>query len=180
MEPDDGSTDGPDLMDRPEDPQDGMPFGEFLQRLARKFAAAEARELEELAIGATQRAVLEIVAFDPGLSQCVVAERLAIDKAAVSRAVDRLVLNCYVTRVVGERDRRRRELYITPSGERACQVARPGDLSPEARLVAGLPSDDLRHLRRLLTRLDANLDVAASVLLRLRTRGTLRRAGDDD
>lgn len=153
------------------------PLGDLLVKLARKFATQESRELDDLAIGPTQHRLLELVVAAPGICPAAVAERLAIDKAAASRAVNRLVRNGFVERRRGTRDRRFSELFPTRSGAIAVRVFSPDFASPEMRLVAGFSADELQQLRTFLVRLDANLDVTAKAFIRYVTRGP-RRPGD--
>lgn len=159
-------------MDQPADAPRQEPLGEALVRVARKYAAQQAHALDALAIGPTQRQLLELVSAEPGLCMAVVAERLAIDKGAVSRAVTRLIRNGFIERCRGRRDRRCWELGATRSGRVALQVAGPSHADLDARAFDGFGEDELRQLRTCLVHLDANLDVTPVVFIRRITRGS--------
>ncbi len=159
-------------MNLPVDAPRQEALGDALVRIARKYAAQQAQDLDALAIGPTQLRILELVNAEPGLCMTVVAEQLAIDKAAVTRAVARLIRNGFVERVRCRRDRRLWELGATRLGRVALRVAASDCTSPAGRLVAGFSEDDLRQLRAHLHHLDANLDVSATVFVRRMTRGS--------
>lgn len=130
-----------------------------LVRLARKLRAQDSNSLFDFAMGPAQLAMLEIICTDPGLRMRVVAERLGVDRAAVTRAVRGLERNGYVVRRRGERDGRAWELFATRSGRLALQCADDPVLCPAARLVAGLDAADRRQLEEYLARMDASLDM---------------------
>ena len=135
-------------------------------RLARKFSAQEARDLESVGNGPSQHALLGLIMAIPGLCLAAAAERLAIDKSAVTRAVRRLELNGYVERRRSRRDRRAWELYPTRSAGAASWVASPCALSPAARLFAGFSDEDLGRLQDYLDRMDANLGITPAEFVR--------------
>lgn len=149
-------------MERSADTPPSAHLAQKLVRLARRFSAQEARYLDAVGNGPTQHALLELIMANPGLCMAVAAERLAVDKSAVTRAVRRLELNGYVTRRRSRRDRRAWELFPTRSAGTATWVAGPSALSPAARLFAGFNEEDLGRLRDYLDRMQASLEVRPS------------------
>lgn len=154
-----------DSLEIPGDDEGGLrapgpaALADRLVRLVRKLRKQEIGSLFDLAMGPTQLAILEIVGADPGLRMREVAERLGIDRSAVTRAVRGLERNGFVVRQRSERDRRAWGLHATRSGRAALHAAADAELCPSARLVAGLGAADRRRLEEYLARMDASLDV---------------------
>src|SRR5207244_11581533 len=82
---------------------------------------------------------------------------LLTDDAGFSRLVDRLEAKGLITRTVAGRDRRSRELRVTPSGRalvtRLMRFAARGN----EKLLVGLSARETAELRRLLQRVSENL-----------------------
>ena len=72
-----------------------------------------------------QAAVLWLIQANGGVSQVEVAAALGMDRATMMAVTDRLEDRGFVTRKRSQSDRRRQELYATPSGQstlRKCKV----------------------------------------------------------
>ncbi len=82
-----------------------------------------------------------------------VAERSAMDKVAVSRAVRRLLALDLIERRDGHQDRRAKPLTLTGSGRRVYEAIAPAALEFEDRLLAALTPAERRSLDRILTKL---------------------------
>lgn len=65
-----------------------------------------------------QFAALDAIHAHPGTDQARVAEMIAYDRATIGGVIDRLEQKGWIRRVVSERDRRARELSLTPEGKR--------------------------------------------------------------
>ncbi len=153
--------------------------GDQLRRLARRFDAAVARELDELVIGPAQRALLEVVSAAPGISMTGAAHTLGVDKAAVSRTARRLIRSGLLVQRPRSGNTRVWELHLTGLGRAVLRSAAPDDSSTEARLVAGFTDEELRTLELYLARLSANLDVSPGEFFRRRVTGAdMRRTAD--
>lgn len=63
-----------------------------------------------------QFAALDAIQAHPGTDQATVAELIAYDRATIGGVIDRLEQKGWVRRVVSERDRRARELSLSPEG----------------------------------------------------------------
>jgi DNA-binding MarR family transcriptional regulator len=113
--------------------------------------------------------VMAVLAREPGLSAAEVAERTAMDKVAVSRAVARLLRHRRVVRRQAAADRRRSRLQLTAAGLDVYRQVSPGALGYERALLGVLSSAEARildtALRKLLGRareLAANRIIRAS------------------
>jgi DNA-binding MarR family transcriptional regulator len=97
--------------------------------------------------------VLAVLARYPNLSGIEVSERAAMDKVAVSRAVQSLVAAKRVARTHDKGDRRRSLLRLTPAGRAVYMRAAPLALRYERSLLNPLSGEDKRTLSRLIEQL---------------------------
>jgi DNA-binding MarR family transcriptional regulator len=98
--------------------------------------------------------VIAVLALESGLSAAEVAERTAMDKVAVSRAVRRLLSTGRARRETAAGDRRRSMLELTPEGRRIYRRVTPALRRYEAELLAGLSAVEQRQLDAILHRLE--------------------------
>src|SRR5690606_10390362 len=92
-----------------------------------------------------------ILAQHPGLSAAGVAERTAMDKVAVSRAVAQLLEAGNVERQVADDDRRRSVLTLSAKGWRIYDEVIPLALRKEAQLLESLSADERAAFDHLVT-----------------------------
>ncbi len=97
--------------------------------------------------------VIAILGEAGGLSAGEVAQKTAMDKVAVSRAVSRLKEARYLTRETDPRDKRRHRLSLTEKGREVYRTVVPLALSYEASLLENLSSEEQKNLDRLLVKL---------------------------
>ena len=97
--------------------------------------------------------VVAVLARSPGLSAAGVAERTAMDKVAVSRAVTGLARSGRVRRVLAANDRRRSVLTLTARGRAVYRQIVPLARAYERRLLGELSPADQAQFNRLLGRL---------------------------
>lgn len=97
--------------------------------------------------------VLAVLARFPNLSAIEVSERAALDKVAVSRAVQSLVTSKRVVRSYDKGDRRRSMLRLSPAGRGVYTRVAPLALRYERRLLRALSTQDRRALNRLIGQL---------------------------
>ena len=88
-----------------------------------------------------------------GVSAREVAERTAMDKVAVSRALSGLIAAGRVRRRVAEHDKRQSVLQLTAKGWKVYDEVAPLALEHERRLLAHLSTEEQRWLTRILERL---------------------------
>lgn len=98
--------------------------------------------------------------FEP-LSANAVAERTAMDKVRVSRAVARMLRAGLIARTIDRRDRRRSELRLTASGMAIYRQIVPLALGVEAELLAVLSATERTELHRLIAKLQARAEEVA-------------------
>ncbi len=113
---------------------------------------AEAYE-REFGLSIPQWRVIAVLARYPDLSAIEVAERTAMDKVAVSRAVQGLLASRRLVRAYDAGDRRRSRLRLSSAGKSVYTRVAPLALSYEKRLLDALSLTDRRTLDRLLDRL---------------------------
>lgn len=111
---------------------------------------------DRFGLSVTEWRVMAVLGRFPGLSANEVAERTAMDKVAVSRAVARLIAAGRLDRRIHGDDRRRSVLTLSEHGYRIYDAVAPTALAFEARLLEGLDQNDRALLYRLLDRLDAD------------------------
>nr|AOH37450.1 MarR family transcriptional regulator [Luteimonas sp. JM171] len=109
---------------------------------------------ERFGISITEWRVLAVLGRYPELSANGVAERTAMDKVAVSRAVARLLKTGMIERETHDSDRRRSVLRLSTAGYRIYDQVAPMALDYERRLLAGFSDAERATLARLIDRLD--------------------------
>lgn len=109
---------------------------------------------ERFGLNVTEWRILAVLGRYPDLSATEVAERTAMDKVAVSRAVTSLLGSGRLKRRLHGDDRRRSVLQLSAKGYRVYDEVAPLALDYERRLLAGLAEDERAALARLLTRME--------------------------
>jgi DNA-binding MarR family transcriptional regulator len=110
---------------------------------------------ERFGIGITEWRVIAVLGRSAGLSANEVAERTAMDKVAVSRAVARLLERGLLQRDTHGDDRRRSVLQLSDAGEGIYDEVVPVAREYEHRLLAPLDEDERAALDHLLGKLMA-------------------------
>ncbi|HTA63870.1 MAG TPA: MarR family winged helix-turn-helix transcriptional regulator [Xanthomonadaceae bacterium] len=118
------------------------------QDIARLYA-------ERFALSVTEWRVIAVLGRYPALSANEVAERTAMDKVAVSRAVASLIRDGRLKRRTHGHDRRRSVLALSAKGYRIYDEVVPLALQFERELLSGLNPDEQHWLARILDRLEA-------------------------
>lgn len=116
------------------------------QEIARLYA-------ERFALNVTEWRLLAVLGRYPDLSATELAERTAMDKVAVSRAVASLVAEGRLIRKVDGDDRRRARLRLSAEGYRIYDEVAPLALAYEQKLLRDLDVADRAQLASLLSRL---------------------------
>ena len=105
------------------------------------------------ALSITEWRVMAVLGQHAGVSAREVAERTAMDKVAVSRALARLIEAGRVRRHTADHDKRQSVLELTPKGWKVYDEVAPLALEHERRLLAHLNAEEQRWLTRILERL---------------------------
>lgn len=104
----------------------------------------------------TEWRVMAVLGRFPNLSAGGVAERTAMDKVAVSRAVAGMLKRGLIERDTHGDDRRRSVLALSPAGYAVYDEVAPMALECERRLLAPLSEEERTVLNRLIDRLQAD------------------------
>ena len=109
---------------------------------------------ERFALSITEWRVMAVLGRYPDLSANEVAQRTAMDKVAVSRAVARLLDAGRLKREIHGDDRRRSVLRLSEGGYKIYDEVGPLALAFERRVLDGIDETERALLFRLLDRLD--------------------------
>lgn len=109
---------------------------------------------EHFQLTITEWRVMAILGRYPDLSANEVAQRSAMDKVAVSRAVARLIDAGRLTRAMHDDDRRRSVLRLSEAGMRIYDQIAPSALAFERQLLGDMTPEERALLFRVLDRLD--------------------------
>ena len=145
----------------PADGDDGAPildlerFVPYQLSLLSNVVSQEIAEAygERFGLAITEWRILAVLGRFPGLSAAGVAERSAMDKVAVSRAVARLLERGLLHRETHGDDRRRSVLELSEAGRKVYSEVAPLALSYERELLAPLSEDERLQFSRMLDRL---------------------------
>lgn len=129
-----------------------------LSVLSNRISQAIARIYSErFGLSVTEWRVMAVLGRSPDLSASEVAERTAMDKVAVSRAVARLIDAGRVSRATVDADRRRSRLRLSPAGRRIHRQVAPLALAFEREALSALSGAERIQFARLLDKLSAAL-----------------------
>ncbi|HBD21080.1 MAG TPA: MarR family transcriptional regulator [Arenimonas sp.] len=117
------------------------------QDIARLYA-------DRFGLGITEWRVLAVLGRHHDIPAREVAERTAMDKVAVSRAIASLQAAGRIERQVRRDDRRHSMLRLSPAGRAIYDEVAPMALAYQRRLLEGLAPDERAALDRLLTRME--------------------------
>ena len=127
--------------------------------LANLIGRAFAGQLEEsFGVSVPEWRVLLTLARHPGLTAAEITNRWAMDKMAISRAIQRLENDGHISRDRNPRDRRSYKLGLTASGAALHQKILPAANRRYREFVACLTRDELANLRGSLEKLIAHAE----------------------
>jgi len=134
-------------------------LGDFLPYrlsvLSNKVSRAIADGYEEkFQLTLSEWRVMAVLGDEPGLSASEVADRTAMDKVAVSRAVKKLSDSGRLKRVFSKEDKRRSVLTLSESGANIYAQVVPIALGYEEKILEKLTDEEKLHLTALLDKLD--------------------------
>jgi len=120
-------------------------------------AGASALYLERFGVGVVEWRVLSTLRIEPAIPASRIAAVFAGDKAAVSRALKRLLADGHVTFRAMPSDPRRRTWTLTATGERLHGEIMALALAREAQLIAGADPHDLEAFLRVMRLMRRNV-----------------------
>ena len=125
-----------------------------LSVLSNTVSQAIAAEYEQrFGLSVTEWRVMAVLGRYTGISAREVAERTAMDKVAVSRAVARLLESGRIERDVASHDKRQSVLRLTATGRAIYRQVAPLAMQHETRLLAQLDDAERQSLTRILDKL---------------------------
>ncbi len=126
-----------------------------LSVLSNRISSAIASEYSQrFGLGVTEWRVMAVLGRKGGLSANQVAQRTAMDKVAVSRAVASLIASGRLLREFDDNDRRRSVLHLSEAGYLVYDQVALLALAFEKHVLDGMPDEERDLLFRLLDRLD--------------------------
>jgi DNA-binding MarR family transcriptional regulator len=127
--------------------------GYLVRRLHQISVAIFLDEMSDLDLTPVQFGALTIIAGRPGIEQSVLGEELGIDRVNAGDVVLRLVKNELARREVSPRDRRFKEVSLTPKGKAVLAKGLARIRLVQQRLLAPLDPDERDVFMRLLMQL---------------------------
>ena len=139
-----------------------MPYR--LSVLINRVSSAIARHYSErFGLSIPEWRVMAVLGQTPGLSARQVAERTAMDKVQVSRAVRSLLTAKRLTRVTDAKDGRVTQLSLTARGRAIYDELVPVALKLERDFLSVLTQEDRKALDRLLTKLSMGINEGRTI-----------------
>lgn len=97
-----------------------------------------------------QFASLLALSDNPGIELARLAELVACDRPTIGEVIERLVAKGLVSRQIGSRDRRSREVSLTSEGHKVLGALLPVVQDVQHAILDPLPGSDQRELLRLI------------------------------
>lgn len=103
-----------------------------------------------LTLTPVQFAAISALKENPGIDQATVAGLVAYDRATLGKVIDKLEARELVRRTTSPKDRRAKQLSLTPAGLALYEQALPHVLATQPDILGGLEPDEKETLIRLL------------------------------
>lgn len=134
-----------------------------LRRVMRALDKSSRRLLLDHGLTGPQRAVLRVLATQPGASSTTLARAAGVGQATLTDMLDRLVARGLVVRTRSAADRRRVELALTEAAERLL-VSSPVPLPPDfVERYAALPAAERERLVASIETIASLMDAGPEV-----------------
>lgn len=104
-------------------------------------------------IAHTEWRVMAVLGISSGVSAAVVAEKTAMDKVAVSRAINNMIDSGLISRSFADDDKRRSELSLSTLGQQTYQKIVPLVQAYEKDVLDALSASEQQDLDKILTKL---------------------------
>ena len=120
--------------------------------------SASSLYLKQFGVGVTEWRVMSWIATEPGVTASRICEVIALDKAAVSRAVAKLLsMDLLIVKSL-TRDPRRKSLQLNDEGQGLHDQILDIALTREAQLIKGVDPDDLAAFLRVMRIMRRNVE----------------------
>lgn len=139
-------------------------LGWSLQAMSQGFSRIATGAVADVPGGPRGYQVLVAITTEDPTSQLVLAQRLGIDKTAMTYVVDALERESLVERRPDPQDRRIRQVLPTAHGRALLASARAALREVEGVLLRGLTADEQSQLRRLMARVALDAGDAESCI----------------
>jgi MarR family transcriptional regulator, temperature-dependent positive regulator of motility len=113
-----------------------------------------------------QYVALAAISANPGIDQVTLAGLIAYDRTTITGVVDRLAQKGLVERNESSRDRRARELKVTPAGRKTLSGITPAVKAAQRTMLRGLTQKEATELIRLLQKAIASSNELSRAPLR--------------
>ncbi|AOW15067.1 MarR family transcriptional regulator [Hydrogenophaga crassostreae] len=124
--------------------------GYAIRRLHQISVGIFLQEVGDLGVTPVQYAALQRVGNQPGIDQRTLARGIALDTSTTAGVVDRLETRGWMERRTAPEDRRARQLFLTPDGQRALAATVPAMLRSQEQILAPLTPAQRKEFMRLL------------------------------
>lgn len=135
--------------------------GHLIRRAHQLAVAIFMEETGAFDVTPVQFAILNALIDDPGEDQVTLAAKVAFDAATFGSVIGRLEAKGWVRREADERDRRRKLLWVTASGEEAALQMKRAVSKAQSRIVGPLDSAEREQLVLLLGKLVSGHEAGA-------------------
>ena len=113
---------------------------------------------ESMGISAPEFSIMVILSEHDDVSSRDINKTTGVDKATITRALDRLIDKGLISRTKSKTDSRLIKLKLTAKGNRTFSQIEENALAWEREFVRGVKHTELNNLLNTLSKLDANLD----------------------
>lgn len=112
---------------------------------------------EDVGISTPEFSILIVLAEHDNVSSRDINKTTGLDKATITRALDRLIEKTLISRTKSKKDNRLINLKLTAKGKRIFNQIEENALAWEREFVKGVKLSELNHLYNILMKLDQNL-----------------------
>lgn len=129
-----------------------------MDKAIRSYRQMAQNRFRQLNIDVTidQWIILKTLSINPDATQMDLAEKVFKDNASVTRMLNLLVENGYISRSISKNDRRRMDLKITKKGHEIMTTMDPIILENRAIALNNLREDDLDIVRTCMSQIAEN------------------------
>jgi DNA-binding MarR family transcriptional regulator len=133
-------------------------LGYLIRTTHKAFSRRLAAELAKHDIGFKQYFYLRALLEEDGISQIELSERVGMNRATVTSAIDTMEAQGIVKRVPDPNDRRIYLVNLTPKGKKLRTAVLETIDSIQVRASAGISERELAQFRRIAEKMQRNVD----------------------